>query len=232
MHLRRTLLGLICSSLTVAAASTKPNCTTIDNVVITFYGYPDNTPPGPIIAYTCPVTSTPQKRTTDAGTSHENNNGYWGNFEYSSQSQHQCLEGQQCGQPHLFDRRSRKGSIPTAGGTGTYANPVTMASSLAVLNQCAIYYLPYLQKYIIFSDECVQCEEDANSGIIHIDIWTGSTTSNGGKIQINCEDALTPDEKHDLIKNPPSNLPVNSKFYDSFIFQTLTHICLSGPFIR
>jgi hypothetical protein len=222
MHLRRTSLGLICGSLTVSAASTsqttKPSCSSIGDVLITFYGYPDNSPPGATIAYTCPITSSSQKRHTVSEASHKNNNGYWGNYEHSSQNQRPSPEGQQCSQPHRYNKRWGQKTTPTAGGVGTYADPLTMASSNDVLDECQIYYLPYLQKYLIFSDECEQCEEDADDGIIHIDIWTGSTTLNGGQKQIKCEEALTPDENHYLVKNPPTNLPVNSMCSPLFLF--------------
>lgn len=44
----------------------------------------------------------------------------------------------------------------------------------------------------------------------HIDIWTGTPDANGGNAQILCENALTPDNSQQVIRNPPNNLAVDS----------------------
>lgn len=53
---------------------------------------------------------------------------------------------------------------------------------------------------------------DWNSGIKHIDVWTGSSTSNGGQNQINCEDDLTPSGTQQVVRSPPSNLAVDCNY--------------------
>ena len=50
---------------------------------------------------------------------------------------------------------------------------------------------------------------DWNGGAAHIDMWIGSTTSNGGQDVVNCENSLTPDQGQAVIRNPASDLPVN-----------------------
>ena len=58
---------------------------------------------------------------------------------------------------------------------------------------------------LILTDEA----SDWNGGLAHIDMWIGSTTSNGGQSVINCENSLTPDDGQDVIRNPTADLPVN-----------------------
>lgn len=140
-----------------AGSASTGSCSVQFGVQQTFYGYPDNSPPGAGIAYT------------------------------------------QCG-------RSQ------AGGTGTYDDPLTMATASGELKVCEVVYAPYLKKYLRYEDECAQCNTDwKNGGKWHIDTWTGSSTENGGQKQIDCEDSLTPDAAQSIIRNPSRDLPVDSK---------------------
>ncbi|RAH41747.1 uncharacterized protein BO95DRAFT_372394 [Aspergillus brunneoviolaceus CBS 621.78] len=96
----------------------------------------------------------------------------------------------------------------TAGGTGTYSDPLTFASASGEFEQCEIIYLPYLKKYLRYEDECAQCTTDYKSGKLHIDIWTGSN-SDGGDTQIDCENSLTPDSQS-IVLDPASSYTVDS----------------------
>lgn len=51
---------------------------------------------------------------------------------------------------------------------------------------------------------------DFESGIKHIDVWTGSPTVNGGQDQIDCENSLTPDAQS-IVRQPRDDLPVDCK---------------------
>ncbi|KAJ5612060.1 hypothetical protein N7510_005254 [Penicillium lagena] len=128
--------------LGVAFAGVGTACSTPGNFTITFYGYPDNSPPGP--------------------------------------------------------------------GSGTYDDPVTIATAPGELNVCEIVYLPLLTKYGRYEDDCAQCTTDYNNGQPHIDIWTGSATTNGGQNQINCEDDLTLGGRYTIVRDPPTNYGVNT----------------------
>ncbi|KAE8393532.1 hypothetical protein BDV23DRAFT_149352 [Aspergillus alliaceus] len=97
-----------------------------------------------------------------------------------------------------------------AGGTGTYNDPLTFATAPGEFAKCDIIYLPYLQKYLRFEDECEQCTSDYNDGKLHIDIWTGPTNSNGGSTLLKCEESLTPSASQIVVTNPPNGLTVNS----------------------
>ena len=121
-----------------------------------------------------------------------------------------------------------------AGGSGTYADPLTFASAPGEYSQCEIVYVPYLKKYARLEDYCAQCGEttplllsawtggglmrvlavtDRSNGKSHIDIWTGSSTSSGGQAQINCEDALTGDAAFDrqVIRQPAQSYEVDGE---------------------
>ncbi|KAI4655776.1 hypothetical protein J4E93_000491 [Alternaria ventricosa] len=92
-----------------------------------------------------------------------------------------------------------------AGGTGTYADPLTFASAPGEFEPCEIIWDPYTRKYLRFEDFCAQCDADWNASprINHIDLWTGSTTVNGGDEQIQCENDLTPGERSQtIVRNP------------------------------
>ncbi|KAL8737723.1 MAG: hypothetical protein Q9181_001408 [Wetmoreana brouardii] len=140
--------------LALASPLTERACSTKSNVIHTFYGYPDNDPPGPATAYNC------------------------------------------------------GGRNNIAGGSGTYGDPLTFASAPGEFSTCEIIYVPYLKKYARFEDSCAQCTTDFNNGKYHIDLWTGSSTVNGGSNQISCENALTPNAQS-IVRQPPNNLPVD-----------------------
>ncbi|KAI1398428.1 hypothetical protein F4819DRAFT_502370 [Hypoxylon fuscum] len=139
-----------------SSAASVAACSITSNVKVTFYGSPDNDPPGSIlVAHNC------------------------GGRNYN------------------------------AGGTGTYGDPVTFASSTAEYSVCEVIYLPYLKKYLRMEDDCAACIDDWNSGTKHIDIFTGDA-SDGGQAQVECENALTPDANQGVIRSPATNLAVDT----------------------
>jgi hypothetical protein len=94
----------------------------------------------------------------------------------------------------------------TAGGTGTYANPITLATDAAELPVGTRVYVPYLQKYFIMEDDCTQCDADWNKGVYHIDLWIGGQ---GYKTVRPQADALTQAGSQLVIINPPPDEVVN-----------------------
>lgn len=146
---------LLNAVLALASPLTERACSTVSGVTHTFYGYPDNSPPGAGTAYNC------------------------------------------------------GGRNNIAGGSGTYSDPLTFASAPGEFSTCEIIYVPYLKKYARFEDSCDQCTTDWKSGKYHIDLWTGSSTVNGGSSQINCENALTPNAQS-IVRQPPNSLTVDS----------------------
>lgn len=86
-----------------------------------------------------------------------------------------------------------------AGGSGSYANPVTAASDFYSNNspvpQCGVWYSPFLQKWLIYEDYCPSCT--GSPGKAHFDIWVGGNGGPAGQSYndiglCHCEDSLTP----------------------------------------
>jgi len=58
-----------------------------------------------------------------------------------------------------------------AGGTGTFADPVTFAEHIDLHGPwCQIIYVPFLKKYFIHEDQCNPCGGVPDN---HVDLWMG-----------------------------------------------------------
>jgi hypothetical protein len=134
-------------------------CQQVSKFFITFYGWPDNDPPGTDIAYDC-------------------------------------------------------GRGNTAAGTGTFADPLTMAAAVGIFTECQVVYSPYLKKYLRFEDICADCRGN------WMDVWLGSFLLDGGDALGDCELTLTGADKatHMVLKDPPQDLPVDGMI----VLQTLS----------
>lgn len=55
-------------------------------------------------------------------------------------------------------------------------------------------------------------ESDWNNGQAHIDIWTGSNSQGGGDAQVDCEDNLTSGGQYSIVRQPASDLEVDSTY--------------------
>jgi hypothetical protein len=107
----------------------------------------------------------------------------------------------------------------TAGGTGTYADPITFATDVDELPWCEIIYVPYVERYFIHEDECSQCDHDWKKfKLYRFDMWAGGNAASvhqpEKKALLRCESTWT---RGDSIKDPanptitldpPSDLPV------------------------
>ncbi|KAK2595020.1 hypothetical protein QQS21_007274 [Conoideocrella luteorostrata] len=80
----------------------------------------------------------------------------------------------------------------TAQGSGSYNDPLTMASVPGAYNRCEIVWDPYTKKYLRNEDNCATCSGN------QIDIWTGGGGSK--KAQLACERRLTPNRGHNVIR--------------------------------
>ena len=101
-----------------------------------------------------------------------------------------------------------------AGGTGTYADPISFATDKSELAIGTRIYYPYLKRYFIMEDDCTECDEDwtghgpdGGPQFRHIDLWAGD--SDDPDIE-NCEGDLTQDGQVAVIVKPASNLPVST----------------------
>ncbi len=107
-----------------------------------------------------------------------------------------------------------------AGGTGTYADPVTFATDKDEFAVGTIVYYAYLKKYFVMEDYCAQCITDWKNGKKkHIDLWAGN--SNDRKI-LDCENKLTKGSGT-VDVNPAKNLKVDT----APIFDPKTKKCYS-----
>jgi hypothetical protein len=76
-------------------------------------------------------------------------------------------------------------------GSGAFNDPVTFATDANELAPGTIVYIPYLQKYFIMEDGCVECTADWQRGIRHIDLWMGPDSMGPQPALANCEDSIT-----------------------------------------
>jgi hypothetical protein len=113
----------------------------------------------------------------------------------------------------------------TAGGRGTWADPITLAvgHSLATGRDVLDYpagtrfYLPYLKRYFIVEDTCGDgpepekgpCHVNDNGDEPWLDIWLGGEGL-GEARTVECAEAITGVRK--VIQNPRADLPVVTGF--------------------
>ena len=123
-----------------------------------------------------------------------------------------------------------------AGGTVTFSDPITFASSTSEAPAGTIVYVPRVQKYFIMEDDCTECDQDwsghgpdGGPNFWHFDLWTGGKGGNAFDA-IDCEDALTQSNadgsplQESVIINPPNNEKVSSEP----LFNTSTGACYGG----
>ena len=123
-----------------------------------------------------------------------------------------------------------------AGGTGTYADPITYASATKETPAGTRIYVPRVGKYFIMEDDCEECDADwtghgpdGGPNLWHFDLWLGGKGGNAISA-IECEDALTHDNPdgtpklESVIVNPPKNEPVTTQP----LFNTKNGDCYGG----
>ena len=108
-----------------------------------------------------------------------------------------------------------------AGGTGTYADPITFATDVKELPWCEVIYVPYMERYFIHEDECSECDRDwRRYGLYRFDMWAGGDAASRHdpekKALHRCESTWT---RADSVKDPtnptvtldpPNDLPVTT----------------------
>ena len=124
----------------------------------------------------------------------------------------------------------------TAGGAGSYDDPITFATDSGELKPGTKVWVQRVRKYFIMEDSCEECSADWNGkgpnggpNLRHLDLWLGGQNGNAMDA-IDCEDALTHYNDDNtptlepVVVNPPSN-----EDYDSTpIFNTDTGACYGG----
>jgi 3D (Asp-Asp-Asp) domain-containing protein len=109
----------------------------------------------------------------------------------------------------------------TAGGTGTFANPITFAADPSQFAPGTEIYIPALQKYFIMEDYCAAAVQQGG-GIV--DIWVGGS-ANSNAAQLNAAESAITQTSEQVIVNPASNLPVNTT---SLFTDTTTTVGTTG----
>lgn len=105
-----------------------------------------------------------------------------------------------------------------AGGTGTYADPITLAVGHSISGSTDTldypagtrFYFPFLKKYVIVEDTCGDGNSPQNGpchtgyqGKVWLDVYVGKGSSKASSDA--CMDAIT--EVHTVIQNPASTYP-------------------------
>jgi hypothetical protein len=148
---------------------------TIENAMVTFYGWDDNMPPGTAIAY---------PRSSGYPTGHD-----------------------------------------SAGGTGTYADPITFATDKSEVPIGAFVYVPFIEKYVVMEDDCPMCDTQWSPAMTwHINIWMNSDGTEMKPALTACEAAwMMP--KAPIEIDPPPGRPVTT----TPLFDPTTNTCRTTP---
>jgi hypothetical protein len=102
-----------------------------------------------------------------------------------------------------------------AGGTGTYADPITFATDQSEEPPGTIIYIPSVQEYAIMEDDCVQCDSDWDSSMAyHFDLWLNSDGSAKTSDVIACEDQWSDSTATVEIGPPPGRTVNPAPLYD------------------
>lgn len=101
------------------------------------------------------------------------------------------------------------GSEGHAGGTGTYADPITIAVGYVGekpdFPQGTIFYVPNVERYFVAKDTCAECHQTPKGVQVWLDQFVGGTNTKG---VLSCEDDITGD--FTVIENPKSTYKVTA----------------------
>jgi hypothetical protein len=98
-----------------------------------------------------------------------------------------------------------------AGGAGTYADPITLATDHREIPAGTKVYVPYLHKYFVMEDSCAECTTDLTGHHkTHFDLWIGGKGVKASTVLAQ-ENKLTPDGQTSVIINPPANKQVDPR---------------------
>jgi hypothetical protein len=86
-----------------------------------------------------------------------------------------------------------------AGGTGTFADPLTFSAKTGQRPPGTRIYVPDVSRYFILEDSCSSCADN------QIELWAGSSTD---RDILACEDSLIHRGVRPYQVNPPPGLPV------------------------
>lgn len=112
-----------------------------------------------------------------------------------------------------------------AGGTGTYADPITFATDSMEEPKGTIIYVPAFLKYGIREDTCVSCTSDWQNGMkYHFDFWLNSDASANANAVQSCEGQWTQNSTVVEIGPPPGR-----QVDPTPLFDIQTNTCSTTP---
>jgi hypothetical protein len=112
-----------------------------------------------------------------------------------------------------------------AGGTGTYADPITFATAPTEFSPGTRLYVPFIEKYVVMEDSCSQCTTDwTNSRKYHIDLWMNSNGTESATALMNCEGSWTRTQTNVEINPPPTRVVTTPPLFDP-----ATNTCRTSP---
>ena len=95
-------------------------------------------------------------------------------------------------------------------GTGTYDDPITMATDKDEIDIGSIVYICHLRKYLVMEDDCEQCDSDwENDEKYHIDVWMGPHKQLPANSVDDCEDYITIENAQIIVNPTNQSLPVD-----------------------
>jgi hypothetical protein len=109
-----------------------------------------------------------------------------------------------------------------AGGTGSYADPITFATDPTELAPGTKIYIPYLQRYLINEDYSPQAGSDWQNQRRRITVWVGGDANSSAAAVAACEQRISRVGVN-VVVNPPSNLVVST----GPLFNSATGACFS-----
>lgn len=110
----------------------------------------------------------------------------------------------------------------TPGGSGTYTDPITLATDYTELPDNTIVYVKGFNKYYIHKDACVACTADWANRVYHFDLWVGTDPATGvGTDPGNCA-ILWGVLQLPVIINAPAGLTVSTQPIETSAGQCFT----------
>ncbi|MEK7116075.1 MAG: hypothetical protein AAB879_01630 [Patescibacteria group bacterium] len=115
-------------------------------------------------------------------------------------------------------------------GLGTYTDPITFATDPREIPPHTMIYVPYLQKYFVMDDGCVECTRDWNNGKKwRTDLFMGGNKARQPEPALaNCEASIT---RNDIMYlNAGSGYPVDmTPLFSGGVCTARLHSSLSSP---
>jgi hypothetical protein len=102
-----------------------------------------------------------------------------------------------------------------AGGTATYADPITFATAPTEFSPGVRLYVPFIEKYVVMGDSCGQCTTDwSSSRKYHIDLWMNSNGTESATALTNCEGSRTRTQTEVETNPPPTRTVITAPLFD------------------